>query len=65
LSVSTTIDGQVITRTKTWAANVINFSLIWEYNESTVHNEDTINFSCTPYGTDITKTLHLKVGQHE
>ena len=62
LSVSITVDEQIITRTKTWAVNVVNFSLVWEYDESTINEGATINFQCTPYGIDITKTLHLKVG---
>lgn len=62
LSVTATVDGQNITRTKTWTANVVNFSLVWDYDESIVHSGSTIEFLCTPYGTDLTKTLYIKVG---
>lgn len=62
LSVTVTVDGQNITRTKTWTANVVNFSLVWDYDESIVHSGSIIEFLCTPYGTDLTKTLYIKVG---
>jgi len=45
--------------------DVKNFSLSWEYDESTVQDSSTINFTCTPYGTDITKVLHLKIDNVE
>ena len=62
LSVSTNVDNEVLTRTKTWVVTVVNFALEWDYDESTINDSTTINFSCIPYGTDITKTLHLKIG---
>jgi len=65
LTVNTTVDDQIISRTKTWSVTVINFSLAWEYDESTINDGATINFSCIPYGIDITKTLHLRVGNVE
>ena len=65
VSISVTIDDVVITRTKTWTAEVKNFSLEWNYDESTINSGSTIDFLCTPYGTDITKTLHIKVGTDE
>ena len=65
LSVTNTINGETIRRTKTWQITVINFSLTWEYEESTINSGETINFSCTPYGADITKTLYLKVGDYQ
>ena len=65
LSVSIVIDEATITRTKTWEIDVKNFALEWNYDESTIQENDTINFSCTPYGVDITKTLHLKIGASE
>lgn len=65
LVVTSNIDNQVITRNKTWVVDVKNFSLTWEYDESTINDEDEIIFSCVPYGVDITKTLHLKVGSYE
>lgn len=65
LSVETNVDDQIITRTKTWMITVVNFSLEWDYDESIIQEDSTINFSCIPYGIDITKTLHLKVGTHE
>lgn len=65
LTVNTTVDDQVISRTKTWSITVVNFSLTWNYDESTINDGNTIDFSCTPYGIDITKTLHIKVGNYE
>ena len=65
LTITIVADDQTITRTKTWTAQVVNFSLDWEYNESTVQDGENIEFSCTPYGLDITKTLHVKIGQLE
>lgn len=62
LTVNATIDEQIVTRTKTWVVNVINFSLVWDYDESIINEDANINFSCIPYGMDITKTLHLKIG---
>lgn len=65
LSISIIVDEQTITRTKTWSITVVNFSLVWDYDESTIQDKATIDFSCIPYGIDITKTLHLKVGSYE
>ena len=65
LVVTSNIDNQIITRNKTWVVDVKNFYLEWEYDESTINEGNTIEFSCIPYGIDITKTLHLKVGTHE
>lgn len=65
LKVTIVVNDETINRTKTWVVNVVNFSLTWDYEESTINNDSTINFSCTPYGTDITKTLYLKVGSYQ
>lgn len=61
LSTVVSVDGETFTRTKTWTVTVINFSLTWEYEESTINSGSTLNFTCIPYGTDITKTVHLKI----
>ena len=65
LSISVEIDNETLTRTKTWVVDVKNFSLTWEYDESVVQDGSTISFTCTPYGTDITKTLHLNIDNVE
>ena len=65
LKVSIVVNDETINRTKTWVVTVVNFSLVWEYEESTINSGSTINFLCTPYGQDITKTLYLKVGQYQ
>lgn len=65
LSIRIEIDNETITRTKTWVVDVKNFSLVWEYDSSSVQDSETIDFTCVPYGTDITKTLHLKIDNTE
>ena len=65
LVVTSNIDNQIITRNKTWVVDVKNFSLTWEYDESTINEGSTINFSYVPYGIDIDKTVHLRIGSQE
>ena len=65
VSIAITIDGQTYTRTKTWSVDVKNFSLTWNYDESYINDGSTVEFSCVPYGADITKVLHIIIDNHE
>ena len=62
LEVTSTIDNIPVIRNKTWVIDMRNFSLEWDYDESHPQEGENIEFSCIPYGVDINKTLHLKIG---
>ena len=50
---------------KTWTVNVINFSLVWNYNEETIFNEDVITLEWIPYGANINKTTYMVIDDGE
>ena len=50
---------------KTWTVNVINFSLLWSYNEETIFDNGIISLSWIPYGAGINKTSHIVIDNEE
>ena len=46
---------------RTWVVRVINFSLIWNYNEETVFDNGIISLEWVPYGANINKTTHIYI----
>ena len=50
---------------KTWTVSVINFSLVWNYNEETVFDTGTITLEWIPYGAGINKTTYMIIDDEE
>lgn len=46
------------TVTKSWTVNAVNMYAIWDYDDTTVNESDTIAIRWTPYG-DLEKTTHI------
>ena len=46
---------------KTWTVNVVNFSLVWNYNETTIFDNGFITLEWIPYGAGINKTTHIYI----
>ena len=65
LNVTISVNDTTVSSTKTWSIDVKNFSLVWDYDESTINAEEQIKFSYVPYGADISKTLHLEIDGFE
>lgn len=64
ISIDTGGDTLTIVR-RTWTVNVINFSLVWNYNEETVFDSGTITLEWTPYGAGINKTTYMVIDDEE
>lgn len=46
------------TVTKSWTVNAINMYAIWDYDDATVNESETVAIRWTPYG-DLEKTTHI------
>lgn len=59
ISVDTGGDTPTVT-TKSWTVNAINMYAVWDYDDTTVNESDTVAIRWTPYG-DLTKTTHIVI----
>lgn len=60
VSINTNGEYPTIVR-KTWTVSVINFSLVWNYNEETIFDNGLISLDWMPYGANINKTTHIYI----
>ncbi|MDO5546945.1 MAG: DUF6273 domain-containing protein [Eubacteriales bacterium] len=59
VSVSVDTGGDTPTTvTKSWTVNAVNMYAVWDYDDTTVNESDTVAIRWTPYG-DLEKTTHL------
>ena len=59
ISVDTGSESPTIT-TKSWTVNAINMYAVWDYDDTTINESDTVAIRWTPYG-DLTKTTHILI----
>ena len=64
ISVDTGGDTPSIVR-RTWTVDVINLSLIWNYNEENIFDAGTITLEWIPYGAGINKTTYMIIDNEE
>lgn len=57
VSVDTGGDNPIIV-TKSWTVNAVNMYAVWDYDDATVNESDTVAIRWTPYG-DLEKTTHI------
>ena len=59
ISVDTGGESPTIT-TKSWTVNAINMYAVWDYDDTTINESDTVAIRWTPYG-DLEKTTHIVI----
>lgn len=65
VSISVDTGGETPTvTTKTWSVNAINMYVVWDYDDTTVNESETIALRWTPYG-DLSKTTHIIIDGEE
>lgn len=61
VSVSVDTGGESLTIvTKSWTVNAVNMYAIWDYDDTTINEADTVAIRWTPYG-DLEKTTHIVI----
>lgn len=59
VSISVDTGGDTLTTiTKSWTVNAVNMYAIWDYDDTTVNESETVAIRWTPYG-DLEKTTHI------
>lgn len=59
ISVDTGGESPTVT-TKSWSVNAINMYAVWDYDDTTINESDTVAIRWTPYG-DLPKTTHILI----
>lgn len=59
ISVDTGGESPTVT-TKSWTVNAINMYAVWDYDDTTINESDTVAIRWTPYG-DLSKTTHILI----
>ena len=59
ISVDTGGESPTIT-TKSWTVNAINMYAVWDYDDTTINESNTVAIRWTPYG-DLEKTTHIVI----
>ncbi len=61
VSISVDTGGETPTvTTKSWTVNAINMYAVWDYDDTTINESDTVAIRWTPYG-DLSKTTHILI----
>lgn len=65
VSISVDTGGETPTvTTKTWSVNAINMYVVWDYDDTTINESETIAIRWTPYG-ELAKTTHIIIDGEE
>lgn len=59
ISVDTGGESPTVT-TKSWTVNAVNMYAVWDYDDTTINESDTVAIRWTPYG-DLSKTTHILI----